>query len=245
LKLSPIRKTRVYKIIIEQIKESIRIGTLKPGDKLPSEREFAQRLEVSRTAVREAFSVLDSLNLIDILPGIGIFLKKDLTEEIIEKITNTLMEKETNHINIIKLIEVRQGIEVQAAFLAAQRRHRGDLKALKQAYEKLDAAANRQLVGAQEDLDFHLAIVNASHNDMLAQIFKICYEKFYEGIEQFRKEEMKIPPEEKISLDIEHFNIYEAIVEKDSLAARELVWNHLENVKTSYMTQIMPSKKDT
>lgn len=239
MKISPIRKKRVYQIIIEQIKESIGKGELKPGEKMPSERDFAEKLGVSRTAVREAFSVLESIGIVDTLPGIGVFLKKNSNEELIEEINKALEEKSDN-VNILELIEVRQGIEVQAAYLAAIRRTGTDLQAIKKAYEKLESAANRQLVGAKEDLEFHISIVKASHNDMLLQIVKICYDKFLQGIEKFRTEEMKIPPALKISLDIEHLNIYQAIVDKDTKKAQDTVWQHLENIKVSYLTQIKP-----
>lgn len=240
LKLSPIKKTRVYKTIIEQIKESIKRGELKPGDKLPSERELAERLSVSRSAVREAFSALESSGVVDTLPGTGIFLKKDSNEELIHAIDGILQNK-GNDLDIVELLEVRQGIEVQAAYLAALRRTDQDLKRIKKAYENLEKAAKSGKVAAEEDLEFHISVVKASHNQMLLQIIKLFLNKFYHSIEKFRIEDMKIPDQQKISLDIEHLNIYQAIEEKDTEKAQNAMWKHYENVKLSYLTQIKPN----
>lgn len=238
MKISPIVKKRVYKIIIEQIKESIRRGELKPGDKMPSERDLAEQLEVSRTAVREAFSVLDSIGLIEIFPGIGIYLRKTSNEVLLRKIDNILKKK---NISFLEIIEVRQGIEVQAAHLASIRRTKEDLTLLKQAYDILENAVSGNLIGAKEDFDFHMAIIKASRNNMLIQIFEIFHDEFLDGVERFRIADLKIPTEQRISLDVEHLNIYQAIVEKDSKKAQEMVWQHMENIKMTYLTKINPN----
>lgn len=71
--LKPIRRKRLYQDIIEQIQLLIRDNELKPGDKLPSEREMAENLSVSRTSVREAISVMESAGLVEVLQGKGVF----------------------------------------------------------------------------------------------------------------------------------------------------------------------------
>ncbi|WP_455796547.1 FadR/GntR family transcriptional regulator [Clostridium butyricum] len=63
--LNPVKNIKVYEAIIEQIKDSVKNGELKSGDKLPSERELAEKLQVSRTSVREALKALSMLGLID------------------------------------------------------------------------------------------------------------------------------------------------------------------------------------
>ncbi len=234
LNFSTIKKPRVYQIIIKQIQESVRRGELKPGDKLPSERDLAEQLSVSRSAVREAFSVLEASGLVDTLPGVGIFLKKDSNEELIDGLNNIIQQK-GNKINILELLEVREGIEVQAACLASQRRTSSDLLNIKQAYESLERAVFEQRLGAVEDLNFHVAIVKASHNKMLLQIVKLFSKKFLQGIEEWRMEDMKIPMEQKISYDHEHFKIYQAIAESDSQGAKEAMQVHFENTKLSYI----------
>lgn len=239
LKISPIKKKRVYQVIIDQIKEAIIKGDLKPGEKLPSERDFAESLSVSRTAVREAFSALEASGVVETLPGVGIFLKKNTIEALVSGI-NTIINGQKNSLNIVDLIEARQGIEVQAAYLAAMRRTDEDLKLIKSAYQKLEKAANNQELAAQEDLEFHISIVKASHNDILLQVVTLFDKQFYQSIEEFRKEDMKIPQDQKISLDIEHFHIYQAIEEGDSLKAQNAMWKHYDNVKLSYLTQIKP-----
>lgn len=73
MKLKPVTKERIYRDIIKQIQCAIEQKEIKPGDRLPSERNLAEHLSVSRTSVKEAISVLDSSGIVYIKPGVGIF----------------------------------------------------------------------------------------------------------------------------------------------------------------------------
>ena len=74
---SPIKNTKVYEQVIDQIKEMINEGTLKKGDKLPSERDLAQQLNVGRTSIREAIRALEVIGLIDCKQGEGNYIKSN------------------------------------------------------------------------------------------------------------------------------------------------------------------------
>lgn len=243
MKLSPIKKERVYKAILKQISESIEREELVAGDKLPSERDLAEQLSVSRTAVREAFSVLESSGIIEVMPGVGIFLKKNEKEEMLKQI-NKIIQGGNEEIDILELLEVRQGIEVQAAKLAAMRRTKSDLKKIELAYKNLEEAAKNKKIAAEEDLDFHIAVVKASHNKMLIDVVHLFYQKFLEGIKRWRIADMKIPDDQKLSRDIEHYNVYQAILEQDPLKAQQSMTIHFENTILSYTDQILPSLKN-
>ncbi|GIM46005.1 GntR family transcriptional regulator [Collibacillus ludicampi] len=231
MKLAPIQKKRIYQYIIEQIKASIENGELLPGDKLPSERELADKLSVSRSAVREAFSVLDSAGLVRIMQGIGVFLKEDENEELITRMNDIL---NPHGVNLVELLEVRQGIEGQAAYLAAIRRSEADLQKIKTAYNHLEQAVAAQQVAAEEDYAFHISVVKASQNSMLLQAVKFLSDKFLQGVHQSRSESLKIPGKSQMVL-AEHVEILNAIAEQDPEKAQQAMWQHLQNVKLRYL----------
>jgi GntR family transcriptional repressor for pyruvate dehydrogenase complex len=231
MKFSPIRKKRVYQIILDQIRASIEKEELKPGDRLPSEREMADLLAVSRNAVREAISVLESLGVVYIIQGKGVFLKEDDHEKLLEKMQESLDDQATK---LIEVLEVRQGIEGQSAYLAASRRTTSDLLVIHEAYEELVAAVRHQQIAASEDFDFHYAVVKASHNPLLVRAVELFSEMFITGQGKSRLDSMKIPGKSEMILQ-EHYHIYLAIKDQDPLLAQQNMYKHLENVKTRYL----------
>jgi len=232
--LSPIKKVRVYEQVIEQIKELIEQGVIQPGQKLPSERELATELSVSRSVVREAMSVLNTSGIIQIRPGIGVFLMEEEEQGLIHRINRILNKDE---INLSEVLELRQGLEVQAAFLAAQRATEKDLQVIEAALKELEQAVYKKKLAAEEDFAFHLAIIRASKNAMIQEMMHLLTEAIQSGMKKSRRRTLQMPkkPEEVVN---EHFEIYQAIRNNDGQTARELMLLHLDNViKRSYLVQ--------
>jgi GntR family transcriptional regulator, transcriptional repressor for pyruvate dehydrogenase complex len=230
MELTAIKKRRIYQSIIEQIKTSIEKGDLKPGDKLPSERDLAQILSVSRSAVREAISVLESGSIVEIFPGIGVYLSKRANDQLLSQIDQILNKRE---VNLLELLEMRLGVEGQSAYLAAERRTEVELEKIKNAYNALEAAANHNQLGANEDYQFHISIVKASHNSLLLHAVKIFSDKFLQGIQECRSESMKIPGKSEMVLQ-EHWSVYEAIKYRDPECAQKMMVLHLHSIKERY-----------
>lgn len=230
MKLVSIQKQRVYQIVIDQIKQSIERGELKPGEKLPSERDLAEVLSVSRATVREAMSVLEAMRIVKVLPGVGIFLEENPNKELVARMGEIVR---VGHHDLIQLLEVRQAIEGQAAYLASLRRTDADLVAIKEAYEGLRSSVDRHEVAAEEDYRFHIAVVEAAYNPMLLETVKFFSEKFLAGLYHSRSESIRIPGKSKAVLE-EHWRIYEAITNKNAELAQKSMWEHLQNVKSRY-----------
>ena len=114
----PIKTKKIYEEIVEQLRELISTGTFNPGDKLPSERDMAQMLGVSRASVREAVVALQAMGVLDVKPGEGTFVSASMNSEMIEPLA-LVLSVERNP--LAQLMEVRRILEAEAAALAAQR----------------------------------------------------------------------------------------------------------------------------
>ncbi len=116
--LEPVRSTRIYEEIVRQIRILIADGHLKSGDRLPPERDLAERFRVSRTSVREAMRALESRGLIGIRPGEGAFVREVSVEALVEPLALVILaQRET----IADLYEARRLLEPPIAGLAARR----------------------------------------------------------------------------------------------------------------------------
>lgn len=230
LKLESIQKQRVYQAVIDQIKKSVERGELQPGDKLPSERELAEGLSVSRATVREAMSVLEAMRIVRILPGVGIYLEENPNKDLMLRMEEIVRVGNTD---LVQMMEVRQAIESQAAHLAALRRSEADIQSLLEAYKGLERSVERGEIAAEEDYRFHMAVVEAAYNPMLLETVRFFSERFLAGLYHSRSESIQIPGKSKEVLE-EHWRIYTAIADKKCEQAQKYMWDHLQNVKSRY-----------
>jgi GntR family transcriptional repressor for pyruvate dehydrogenase complex len=240
LQFQQIKKIRVYEQVIEQIIRSVEEGRIKPGERLPSERELAVQLSISRSVVREAMSVLNTSGVIEIRPGIGVFLLEDEVQQLVVRM-NRLLNRD--QIDLIALLEVRQGLEGQAAYLAAQRANPEDIERIHEAYGRLQRAVYNQSIAAAEDFQFHDAVVRASKNEIIAEMLRMLSDRLLKGLEQSRSKSLRLPDRELEVLQ-EHWQIFLSIQAGDPEAARQNMLNHLENVKAAYTSNGINRKEE-
>jgi len=227
LDYAPIKKQRVSDIIVERIKNSVENGIIQPGEKLPSERELASSLNVSRGTVREALSILEAKGVVEVQSGKGVFLVRNSQTELFRLLNATFRKERTD---LLEMLELRQSLEGQASFFAAERRNQHDLENIKHALDQLESSVSTNQVAAQEDYDFHMTIVEASHNSMMATTLRMISEACIDGLRAARSEAMLIPGKPREVLQ-EHIEIYHAIRDANPERARQLLIQHLENVK--------------
>ncbi|NEU31447.1 FadR family transcriptional regulator [bacterium LRH843] len=227
MRFNPIKKDRASKIVIEQIKNAIQNGDFLPGDKLPPERDLAKQFSVSRGVVREAISVLEARGVVEVMPGKGMFLNTNSQEDLFDLI-NSLLENEDSSLS--ELLELRQSIESQAAFFAAERRSEIELEKIKDALGKLEVCYQEERVAADEDFEFHMTIAKASHNSMMVHTLRLISDIIIQGVYESQTDAFKITGQDKIALD-GHKKIYLAIRDKDPEQARKAMITHLESVK--------------
>ncbi|MCX6546787.1 MAG: FadR/GntR family transcriptional regulator, partial [Acidobacteria bacterium] len=169
--LTPIRTKRLYEEIVEQIRLLIADGKLKPGDKLLAERELADRFQVSRASVREAIRTLEMLGVIDIRPGEGTYIRETETDDIIRPLAMFLAVERSS---VIDMFEMRRIFETATASLAAQRATDQEILEIETILEDMKERLNLQDPEKGEEFDaaFHFAIAEATHNSLLAKLFK-------------------------------------------------------------------------
>ena len=198
-------------------------GSYKSGEVLPSEAKLSARFEVSRTVIREALARLKYDGLIESRQGSKCRVVESGTKRVYR--LDKLEDRDSNEIGY--LYEFRAILESEAAFLAAKRRSKEDIARLDRCVEALDQATQKGLDGTTENVDFHLAVVDASGNPFLSDFMHFLSGKIWDLVQADRdhSKQKGLPPE----VQQEHVAISEAISTGNQNKAREAVLTHLKN----------------
>jgi len=223
---TPIQLERIYEQIIAQIEHQIISGALKPGDKLPPERELADQFRVSRTAVREAVKALQEKGLVEVSAGRGTFVTNDISKATSESLQLLMKMSTNNQTGYSDLFELRNILEPELAALAAIRRSTEDIAEIKRAIEIMDAALNDMEVYIAADNLFHQAIANATQNKLFAPLLDPIIDLL---IEQ-RKANFLAGVQSPQRAQNYHKKILEAISNSNPDDARRTMKAHLEQV---------------
>ncbi|MDX9872589.1 MAG: FadR/GntR family transcriptional regulator [Clostridia bacterium] len=205
--------------IIKQIKEMIENGILKPEDRLPSERELALKLGVSRLPLREALKTLQFINVLEVRQGEGYVVKGldrikllDILEEACEPAQDTLND----------LMEIRATLEMKAVELACSRRTEKDLARMLAAIEDMERNIDSEDQEINASIEFHNAVMKASHNKLFVAIMACFSDILIEG----RMQTWRVKDRYKRAIE-EHRIIYDAIKKRDVKAAVECMEKHV------------------
>lgn len=212
----------VKRIILEQIKD----GTLQPGARLPSVVDFAASFGVGRSTMREALSVLKATGWIEVKHGGGTFVSKVLPSE---QPLNPFLETD----NVREILEVRIWLESGAVAAAAKHRTDNDLERLTSILHAMQNGidTNNPSLSEKADIDFHLAIAAASHNQLFNALMISLTSKLADTMGHTRQLWfLENSASSQLLLD-EHRNIYHAIVDQDEELAIECIQTHLRKVK--------------
>ncbi|HSW17506.1 MAG TPA: FCD domain-containing protein [Ramlibacter sp.] len=229
--ISAPRRPRLSDSITEQIERLIVEGKLTPGDPLPSERDLAKQLGVSRPSLREALLVLESRGLVQARRGGG-FGVTDVTGPTITDPLVHLLQRHPSTIDDV--LELRHGLECVAAYFAAIRATDADAKRLREmsAAMKRRRAERDPMEDADLDVDFHMAVAEASHNVALVHVMRGLFNLMRSNMMRSR-EVLYRQPENVALLDEQHVAIVKAIVARDHDAARAAANLHLSFIQAS------------
>jgi len=222
MEIEPVKSVRIYEDIVRQVRALIADGHLKSGDRLPPERDLAERFRVSRTSVREALRSLQSRGLIDIRAGEGAFVRDVSVEALIEPLALVILPYREA---VGELFEARRLLEPAIAALAARRATREELAEMERILAEQASEVAHGRTGMSQDSALHAAIAAAAHNRAIVRIVNALVDL----LAQSREESLHTPGRPKRSHQ-DHRRILDAIRRRDEARARKAMLEHLDAV---------------
>lgn len=226
----PIKPKKISDEIVKQLQALIFAGALKPGSKLPPERELSKSLNVSRAPLREALNTLQGMGLIEIQQGNRTFVRPITTRSIYDPLVAFSKESLKNKLQVF---EVRKQLDVGAVSLAAERATPGQIKTLEKMVLGMEDDLVHDRLGATPDIEFHSEIAQISGNQVYIHLLTTIYDLL--------QEELRIAwggvfnnPASKTALLEQHKRILSSISRHDPVEGRRVAREHLDFVETRW-----------
>lgn len=229
---TPIKNTKVYEQVVDQIKSMIIDGTLKKGDKLPTERDLAEQLQISRASIREAIRALEVIGLVESKQGAGNFIKESFEESLFQPLSMMFMLEESNPHEILELREV---LELETSILAAKKITDEELEVLEVLIKKLKES-NDEDQSVIIDKEFHYTIARASRNLLIMNVLHVISQLIDEFIKDARKKILS-NVDNREYLIRQHELLFEALKERNSDKAYEATKGHFKMIEDYFYVE--------
>jgi GntR family uxuAB operon transcriptional repressor len=214
---------RLYRVVSNRIEELIREENIKPGERLPSERDLAIKLGVSRTSLREALIALELGGKVEVRGGSGVYVSEQATPQ---------AEGPAAGPGPFEVLAARRMIEVEVAAMAAKNATASAVDAILVAVEQMEKQHEDQGDNESADRNFHLAIARAAGNSALVGVIEYLWNQrgslWHKLTEHFQTEELR-----QQTL-IDHRSILAAIAAHDVAGARQAMRAHLDRVTRTF-----------
>ncbi|MGB5556443.1 MAG: FCD domain-containing protein [Paracoccaceae bacterium] len=230
-----IQSEKLSQSVVRQIELLILRGILRPGERLPAERELSERLDVSRPSLRDAVAELQARGLLVSRAGSGVFVA-DVLGSAFSPALVRLFGSHTEA--VFDYIAFRRDMEGLAAERAARLASATDLQVVAAVFAKMEAAHSKRNPNeeARLDADFHMSIIEASHNVIMLHMMRSMYDLLREGVFYNRSVMFKQRTTRSALLD-QHRAINAALQARDPAAARAAVEAHLDYVEAALTDQ--------
>ncbi|MEM8793252.1 MAG: FCD domain-containing protein [Pseudomonadota bacterium] len=225
---SKIPAEKISSAIVHQIEDLILQGVLRPGDRLPSERDLAEQMDVSRPTLRDALAELEQAGLVVARPGGGTFIADVLGSAFAPPLIELFASHDTA---LFDYIAFRRDVEGLAAAQAADVATETDLEIIADAYQRFETANAKRNPeeAARLDAEFHMAVVEAAHNVVMTHMMRSLYELLVNGVFYNRSVVYAIR-EGRDALLAQHREIRDAVIARDPRRARAAVEAHMDYV---------------
>ncbi|HOZ33810.1 MAG TPA: FCD domain-containing protein [Tabrizicola sp.] len=229
--------------VVRQIEQLILRGILRPGERLPSERDMAEKLGVSRPSLRDAISDLADRGLLASRAGSGVFVAEVLGSAFSPALIDLFS---THEEAVFDYIAFRRDMEGMAAERAARLGSETDLRVIDTIFRKMEAAHQKRdpTDEAQLDAEFHMAIIEASHNVIMLHMLRSMFDLLRQGVFYNRQVMFKNRMTRDQLLD-QHRAMNTAVQARDPVAARAAVEAHLSFVEQAFIDQTRAEKHET
>ena len=213
-----IKNESVAKTVMEQIKTALINKTLLPGDRLPTETEMCTSMGVGKSSIREAIKMLSILGVVETRQGDGTFISSSVGEHCVNPLVYQLLIDYGNNTDIA---ELRSMFEPAYTLLALKKATHEDIKHITSISEDFKEKVKFKVQKADDDLNFHRAILEATHNPLIIRIGLTIMQLFYASIAN----SMQQIPDRAVR---DHYNILQAFIKKDEKALLEAVYKSFE-----------------
>lgn len=220
-----ITQTKIYLQILEQIKENIISGNLKIGDRLPSERQWAEQLGVSRATIREAIRALEMIGLVRCQQGEGNFISDQFEDTFTQPLTIMFW---LNHSEIREVQELRRALEIESAMLAASKMTDVQYESLEKLCTAIEIETNES-ARANYDKQFHYEIAIISDNKLIKNILSSASDLIEALIKDIRIAILRDPDNFSV-IDVHHRSILNALRENEPLKAAQAMSTHMDMI---------------
>jgi GntR family transcriptional regulator, transcriptional repressor for pyruvate dehydrogenase complex len=223
---TPVKSKRLYEEIVDQIQQLISGGQLKPGDKMLSERELADRLQVSRVSVREAIRSLEMLGFMEIRQGEGTFVRDTNADDVIRPLALFLAVERGS---LLDMFEVRRIFETATSALAAERATDEEAEQIGTLIEKMkDRIKHGDSDKAEEyDAGFHYAVAEATHNSLLIKLLRTVHEEWSKAVSAGSQQLLLDSANNGQKIIDQHTRVYQAIKAHDAATASQAMLEHV------------------
>lgn len=225
---SKVQSEKLSQSVVRQIERLILQGVLRPGERLPSERELSERMGVSRPSLREAVAELQAAGLLETRAGSGIYVSGDIESQFSPALTRLFATHDEAVNDYIDFRRDMEGLAIERACLYGSDT---DLKVVATLFERMEAAHKKRDPSeeAQLDAEFHMAIVEASHNIVLLHVMRSLFGLLQEGV-FFNRQVMFRQRMTRDMILEQHRAIFEALMARDGAAGRAAIDAHLDFV---------------
>lgn len=231
----PIRKPKLADMVIDAMRKRINGGELGPGDKLPTESQMSSHFGVSRTVVREAIAALAADGMVQPRQGAGVFVMAQASSAF-----SAIAGMRSNKISVaLNVLEVRMGIEIEAAALAAQRRSASQQAAIHEAWNEFGRLLELGGATGKTDFAFHRAIAEATNNPFYIEVLEALGSRTIPcDVASPWGTDSVLTYEYQVGLHEEHRLILDTISSRDADGAREAMREHLSRSQDRYRSRL-------
>jgi GntR family transcriptional regulator, transcriptional repressor for pyruvate dehydrogenase complex len=225
-----VRKTKLYEEVAKQIERLIVEGGLKPGDKLPPERELAEMFEVSRSSLRDAIRTLELTGLLEPRQGEGTVVCDLSADSLVSPLANMLTRKREL---VSELLDVRKMLEPPLAARAAAHASPEEVAYLEDILRRQKEKVGRGELAIEEDSEFHYTIAIAAKNSVVQKVLDVLMDL----LRKSRERSLQVEGRRQRSL-AGHRRILKAIRQRDSAAAERAMRRHLQEIEEIVLTKL-------
>jgi len=224
-----IRRSKVYEEVARQLERMI-LSKLHPGDKLPSERELAEMLGVSRSSIRDAIRSLELMGMVEPRQGAGTVVREISSDSLVNPLANALRHK----LELVsEFLDFRRMLEPPLAARAATHASDEEIAEMEEILRRQDAKLSRGELAVEEDSEFHYAIAMASGNSVVLKVLDVLMDLLRDTRERSLQREGR--PQKSLG---GHRKILAAIKKRDAEAAKAAMRRHIEDVEEIVLNEL-------